>query len=157
MPSTPSKSGCILPLITYGRAFGALGVVSLRERAFTQDDVQLLEQCSAQIAIAVENALNFEKAREAERKVRRQHEQSRLLLEVNNAVVSHLDLRDLLKSISASLRQIVPHDAAFLTLCDPTGARLRVQALDVHISVKGPFAEGVTLSSDDIPKQKPFD
>ena len=25
------KSGCILPLITYGRAFGALGVVSLRE------------------------------------------------------------------------------------------------------------------------------
>ncbi len=146
------KSGCVLPLIAYGRAFGALGVVSLCEGAFRDDDAKLLALCAAQMAIAVENALNFEKAREAERDARLEHDRSRLLLEVNNAVVSHLDLSDLLKSISASLRQIIPHDAAFLTLCDSTGAKLQVQALDVHIPDKGPFAEGVVLSSDDVPE-----
>ena len=70
------KSGCMLPLITYGRAFGALGVVSLREEAFTEEDAKLLEQCAAQMSIAVENALNFEKARDAEREARQEHERS---------------------------------------------------------------------------------
>jgi formate hydrogenlyase transcriptional activator len=146
------RSGCMLPLITHGRVLGALGVVSLRDAAFTVDDERLLEQCSSEIAIAIENALNFEKARQAEREVRQERDRSRLLLEVNNAVVSQLDLTGLLKSISASLRQVIPHDAAFLTLCDSTGARLRVQALDVHIPQGGPFAAGVVLSSDDIPE-----
>ena len=146
------KSGCMLPLIAHGRVLGALGVVSLREAAFTEDDARLLEQSSSQIAIAVENALNFEKARQAEHEVRQERDRSRLLLEVNNAVVSDLDLSKLLKSISASLRQVIPHDAAFLTLCDSTGAHLRVQALDVHIPREGPFTAGVVLSSDDVPE-----
>jgi formate hydrogenlyase transcriptional activator len=146
------KSGCMLPLVTHGRVLGALGVVSRREAAVTEEDAKLLEQCSSQIAIAVENALNFENARQAEREVRQERDRSRLLLEVNNAVVSHLDLTGLLKSISASLRQVIPHDAAFLTLCDPAGAHLRVQALDVHVPQEGPFSTGVVLSSGDVPE-----
>jgi hypothetical protein len=32
------------------------------------------------------------------------------LLKINNAVVSNLDLRELVKTVSASLREIMPHD-----------------------------------------------
>jgi len=46
-------------------------------------------------------------------------ERSRLLLEINNAIVSHLELAPLLKSISQCLRRELPHDFAGLAIYDP--------------------------------------
>src|SRR6202790_2622618 len=50
---------CCVPLITHGRTFGSLNLGSRRADAFPSQDVELLQQVSAQIAIAVENALAF--------------------------------------------------------------------------------------------------
>ncbi|HUC55049.1 MAG TPA: sigma 54-interacting transcriptional regulator [Candidatus Cybelea sp.] len=50
---------CCVPLITHGQAFGTLNVASRRIEAFSPQDVELLQQVAAQIAIAVENALAF--------------------------------------------------------------------------------------------------
>ncbi len=50
---------CCVPLITHGQAFGTLNVASRRNDAFSLQDVELLQQVAAQIAIAVENALAF--------------------------------------------------------------------------------------------------
>src|SRR5262249_57836516 len=116
---------------------------SLAESAFTEDDVELLTQIGAQAAIAVENAQNFNKAWLAQEQVTRERDRSRLLLEINNAVVSHLDLRELLKSIASSVRRIIPNDAAFLTLCDAEGKHIRLHALDLQALEKMPITEGV--------------
>ena len=106
------RSGCSVPLISHERILGTINVGSLREAAFSEAHQELLEQISSQVAIAVENALNFERA-ERERK------RSQLLLEINNAVISHLDLQQLVKTISGKLRDIMPHDAAGIALYDP--------------------------------------
>jgi formate hydrogenlyase transcriptional activator len=53
------KSGCTVPLISHDRTLGILGVASLSENAFTDDDAELLNQVGKQVAIAVENALAF--------------------------------------------------------------------------------------------------
>ena len=53
-----------------------------------------------------------------------------LLLEINNAIVSHLNLGDLLRAISACLRRKIPHDLAGLALFDPETNQLRAHALD---------------------------
>jgi formate hydrogenlyase transcriptional activator len=53
------ESVCCVPLITQGRTFGSLNLASLRLDAFPPQDVELLQQVAAQIAIAVENALAF--------------------------------------------------------------------------------------------------
>jgi formate hydrogenlyase transcriptional activator len=53
------ESVCCVPLITQGRTFGSLNLASLRLDAFPPQDVELLQQVAAQIAIAVENALVF--------------------------------------------------------------------------------------------------
>ncbi|PYU42235.1 MAG: Fis family transcriptional regulator [Acidobacteria bacterium] len=50
---------CCVPLITHGQAFGTLNVASRRSDAFSSQDVELLQQVAAQIAIAVKNALAF--------------------------------------------------------------------------------------------------
>ncbi len=148
------KSGCFNPLIAHGRVLGALGVVSLREDAFSSEAAKLLGEISGQIAIAVENALNFQKIQEAEQHVRAQRDRTQLLLEVNNAVVSRLDLPELLKSLSDSLRRIVAHDAAFVSLLDPDGSDLSIEALDLHTPREGPFQERILVSLEGTPEGK---
>src|SRR5215469_3392840 len=146
------KSGCVVPLISHGNALGTLAIASLRESAFTEADAELLNHIGAQVAIAVENALNYEKLRTAEREVAKERDRSRLLLEINNAVVSQLGLKELLKSTAASLRRIVPHDVAHLALCDEDCSELRIQALDTHEPLKGPFGEGALFPLEGTPE-----
>jgi formate hydrogenlyase transcriptional activator len=54
----------------------------------------------------------------------------RLLLEVNNTLVSNLGLRELLSAISVCLRRVLPQDMAALVLYDPSTNALRPVALD---------------------------
>lgn len=55
-------SGCDLPLIGRSGVVGVLAALSRSERAFSKEDVAFLEQTAGQVAIAVENALDYEKA-----------------------------------------------------------------------------------------------
>src|SRR5215467_11980042 len=56
-------SGCDLPLIGRSGVVGVLAALKRSERAFSKDDVTFLEQVAGQVAIAVENALDYEKAK----------------------------------------------------------------------------------------------
>jgi formate hydrogenlyase transcriptional activator len=129
------RSGGNIPLIAHGRKLGILGIGSLRENAFSAADIELLCQGANQIAIAVENALNFESAQTAQRQLARERDRSQLLLEVNNAVVSHLSIPELLRAISACLRRVMPHDFAALEFYDPENQVLLPQALDLSASL----------------------
>src|SRR5215468_9556879 len=57
-------------------------------------------------------------------------ERARLLLEINNAVVSHLELAPLLKAVSNCLRQSMPHDFAGLAMYYPEANHLRIHGLN---------------------------
>ncbi len=58
------KSGCELPLIGRKGVIGVLAAFSRSEGAFSEDDFAFLQQVALQVAIAVENALDFEAATE---------------------------------------------------------------------------------------------
>ena len=49
----------LLPLVSRERVLGVLGLGSLRENAFTEEDLAFLGQVSNQIALAVENSLAY--------------------------------------------------------------------------------------------------
>src|SRR5262249_10202858 len=83
-----------------------------------------------QVALAIDNAVNFESARAAEDTLTCRLEQLRLLLDVTNSVTSHLDLPELFRAVSHSLRQVVHQDFAALGLYDETGEELRAYLLD---------------------------
>ena len=140
------RSGCSVPLIIQGNILGVLGITSMEEGAFKPEDVTLLEQCAAQIAIAVENAVNFEKAREAERTAQKERDRSQLLLEVNNALVSHLDLHQLVKKISSSLQQVLQHDFVGLALYDAENGKVVARARDSDSDKIVPFDPQGTTS-----------
>lgn len=54
------KSYCVLPLTTAQRRLGALGFGSKTEGAYTQDDLAFLQRVAQQVAVAVDNALNYQ-------------------------------------------------------------------------------------------------
>src|SRR5579871_636139 len=55
-------TGCYLPLVGRDRVFGVLMLARRSDNVFEKDDVILLEQVASQVAIAVENTLEYEKA-----------------------------------------------------------------------------------------------
>src|SRR5208337_3862712 len=56
------RKGCYLPLVGRDRVVGVLMLSRRSDNAFVKDDVLLLEQVACQVAIAVENTLEYEKA-----------------------------------------------------------------------------------------------
>jgi formate hydrogenlyase transcriptional activator len=56
------RAGCYLPLVGRNSLVGVLMLSRRSDKTFEKDDVILLEQVAAQVAIAVENALDYEKA-----------------------------------------------------------------------------------------------
>jgi formate hydrogenlyase transcriptional activator len=124
------RSLCVLPLTTAQRRVGAMALGSVEASAYDDADLEFLQQVAAQVAVAVDNALNFQNAQVYQQELARERDRLRLLLEVNNALVSTLDLRQLLSAISACLRRVMNHEYASLALYDPAAQQLRLQALD---------------------------
>src|SRR6185369_16737121 len=75
------------------------------------------------------------------------YERLRLLLDVNNAVVTHLDLHDLLHAISETLHEFVPHDFTALAIYNEEAKELRAHAIEAA-GERGLVAEGTPLALD---------
>jgi formate hydrogenlyase transcriptional activator len=124
------RSFCVVPLTTAQRRLGAMGFGSLQARTYQPAELAFMQQVAKQVAVAVDNALHSEDSVAYQGQLARERDRQRLLLEVNNAIVSHLELQELLKAISVSLRRLVPHDLAGFTLYDAEKNCLLAQALD---------------------------
>jgi formate hydrogenlyase transcriptional activator len=123
------QSFCMLPLTTAFRRLGAMGFGSLQRRAYPEADVNFMQQVAKQVAVAVDNVLHVESVQAAQRQLTRERDRIRLLLEVNNAVVSHLDVDALFPAVSACLRKVIRHDGSGLVLYDEASRRYRVHVL----------------------------
>jgi len=137
------RSVCVTPLTLQGRIVGAITLSSKTEAAFSKEHAQLLEQVAGQLAIAVANAVNFRRAK---------HERDRrqVLLEVSNAVVSNLSLKELLLAVSGWLRKFFALDFASMVIKDEETGLLRVHALDAP-APGGILEEGSLLPLEGTP------
>ncbi|HST23673.1 MAG TPA: sigma 54-interacting transcriptional regulator, partial [Blastocatellia bacterium] len=105
-------------------------IASRREAAFTADDGELLTQIGVQVALAVENALNFETVRSAEIQMEHDRHRLSLLLNITNTIVSRHDLRELIRIISSSVRGKLSHDLMGLSIYDAELNQLRTYMYD---------------------------
>ena len=124
------QSFCAVPLTTALRRLGAMGFGSFQKRTYQEAELNFMQQVAKQVAVAVDNVLHDESAQSAQRQLTHERDRMRLLLEVNNAVVSHLGLDDLFPAVSACLRKVIKHDGSSLVLYEPETRQYRVQVLD---------------------------
>jgi formate hydrogenlyase transcriptional activator len=116
-------STCVLPLARGERRLGALSMGSFHRHAYPEEEVRFLSLVADQIALAIDAAVNFYLSRQA-------RDRLKLILDLTNQVVSNLNFQELLRTISASVRQVMRCDAAAIMLPEPDGTHLRVHALD---------------------------
>jgi formate hydrogenlyase transcriptional activator len=140
------RSYCTVPLTSPLRRLGDMSFASARKRTFHKSEITFLQQVARQVAIAVDNVLHEESARQAQQQLARERDRVRLLLEVNNAVVSHLNLDDLFHAVSGCLRRAVQHDGSALVLFDEATRRFRVHVL--HFANNESFIEEGPIESD---------
>jgi formate hydrogenlyase transcriptional activator len=124
------RSCCVLPLTTAQRRLGAMGLGGAEPSAFDRADLEFLVQVARQVAVAVENVLNYEAAQCYQEELARQRDRLQVVLDVTNAMVANLDLRELFQAVSESLRRLIRHEYASLVLYDPAKGQLRLEALD---------------------------
>ena len=120
------KVTCWLPLTTARSRVGVLTFGSSRDSDYEPDAIAFMEQVAAHVAVAVDNAANFDRSRQLAGELRIERDRLRLLLEIGNLLVSHLDYPSLLKAVSESLRRVVRHDYVSVAVYDERAGGLRV-------------------------------
>jgi formate hydrogenlyase transcriptional activator len=149
------RSVCMLPLTTAQRRLGAMGIGSREIRAYAPAQVDFFVQVARQVAVAVDNALNARAAQSYQEQLSRERDRLRLLLDVNNAIASNLNLRALFAAISAGLRRLMQLDYVSLAIYDLELEQLRLYALDFPES-QGLFHEEMQIPLEGTPPGQAF-
>jgi formate hydrogenlyase transcriptional activator len=142
------ESFCTLPLFTARRDLGGLNFGSRHKDAYSPEDLEFMQQVARQVAVAVDNALNYESALAYEEQLARERDRLRALLEINNAVVSCLSARPLFQAISASLRRTFNLDYTSLLIYDPEARALRLEMCDFPTGM-GAIRENAVIPLED--------
>jgi formate hydrogenlyase transcriptional activator len=123
------KSGCDLPLISRNRVVGVLNARKRSENGFDMEDVEFLEQLSRQVAIAVENALDYETVT----KDRDQATKQRLYLEeeIRAELGEIVGESQALKTALSLVSVVAPTDSSVLILGE-TGTGKELVARAIH-------------------------
>ena len=123
------RSVCVLPLRSPAGCLGALTIGRTEAGSFDAEEIEFAKLIAAQVAIALENALYCARSVALQCELLRERDRLQLVLELNNAVVSNLELRDLFGALSSNLRRVIQYDSASLLLPE-NGDKLRLHALD---------------------------
>ena len=130
----------VFPVSTSQQRYGVLVVTKDRGQQFVAEDVELLRSLASHVAVAFEFALAKDNAERYQQQVIKERDRLRLLLEINNHIVSKLDINELFRSASASLRSYFRNDFAGFWLINKQSNQLECVVLDF------PSGKGLVLA-----------
>jgi formate hydrogenlyase transcriptional activator len=154
------NSYCVVPLIIRGKSIGTLNIASEKTSQYSEADAEFLCELGSQVALAVSNMTSYEEITALNTKVERTAERYRTLLEMNNAIITHLTPEALLHSVSEILRRVVPFNGAALTLYNLKSETFRYLAIESttpseHFRVGMEFDRKGTISAWVFDHQRP--
>lgn len=142
------QSICTVPLTTSLRRLGALDFASVEKDTYQESELTFLLQVARQVAVAVDNVLHQEE-------LCRERDRLQVLLDVNNAIVSKLELGDLFSTMVTSLRRVIPHEATSLYFYNADAKNFHRHVLNFP-SGKGLLGGSHSIALDDTPAGEAF-
>jgi formate hydrogenlyase transcriptional activator len=124
------RSLAVLPLTTAQRRLGAMGFGRFVPHEITDSELQFMQRVASQVAVAVDNGLNFDAAQKYQKQLARERDRLRVLLEINNILVSSRGLPDLFRGIVTAIERLIHLDYTSLALLEPVSGLLKIYALD---------------------------
>jgi formate hydrogenlyase transcriptional activator len=125
------KSLCFIPLIRRNRAIGTLNLGRLMGDVFNEQDVFFLGQVASQIAIAVENALEFGQITKAKERLADQKLYLEQEIRVEQNFEEIIGNSPRLKAVIESIRIVAPADSTVL-IQGETGTGKELIARAIH-------------------------
>jgi PAS domain S-box-containing protein len=114
------QSAISAPLVTEGRAIGAMTVVSRRADAFDEDDGELLQALADQASIAVANARLISALKRSDKDSADRADAERTLREIAARITSVRDPEEILHRIVSEAERLLESDRAAINLIDET-------------------------------------
>ncbi|MGC1831420.1 MAG: GAF domain-containing protein, partial [Candidatus Acidiferrales bacterium] len=91
------RSSYLFPVSAAQKRYGFLAATKLQGEEFAPEDVEMLRSLASHVAVALECALARDNAELYQRQVVKERDRLRLLLEINNHIVSKLDINELFR------------------------------------------------------------
>ena len=135
------RTSYLFPVSTSQRQYGFFSAIKDRGELFLPEDVELLHSMASHLAVALECAAARDSAERYQRQVAKERDRLRLLLDINNHIVSKLDINDLFRSASASIRNYFHNDFSGFWLINKQSNEIECVVLDFP-SGKGFVAPG---------------
>jgi formate hydrogenlyase transcriptional activator len=124
------RTSYLFPVSAAQKRYGFLAATKLQGEEFAPEDVEMLRSLASHVAVALECALARDSAELYQRQVVKERDRLRLLLEINNHIVSKLDINELFRSASASIRTYFRNDFTGFWLIDKQSNQLQCVVLD---------------------------
>jgi len=124
------RSTYLFPVSTSKQRYGILAVTKLPGEEFAPEHVEMLGALASHVAVALECALARDSSELYQRQVVKERDRLRLLLEINNHIVSKLDINELFRSASTSIRSYFQNDFTGFWLIDKQSNQLECFVLD---------------------------
>jgi GAF domain-containing protein len=123
-----ARSYFMVPMLNESRLIGAIGVYRQKVRAFTDKQIELVQNFAAQAVIAIENARLLIELRQRTDDLGRSVGELRALGEVSQAVNSTLDLETVLSTIVANAVQLSGTEAGAIYVFDDRQREFHLRA-----------------------------
>jgi two-component system, NtrC family, sensor kinase len=122
------KTTLATPLLREGNPIGAILILRMEVRPFTDKQIDLVTTFADQASIAIENTRLFEQVQARSAELTRSVEELRALGEVSQAVNSTLDLETVLTTIVAKATQLSNTEAGAIYVFDDASREFRLRA-----------------------------
>ncbi|WP_337261987.1 MULTISPECIES: formate hydrogenlyase transcriptional activator FlhA [unclassified Serratia (in: enterobacteria)] len=113
----PFSHYCLMPLHASGRLLGGCELLRNCPQPFSDASLVQLQPLMELVALATEQIALREEAEKQQRRLRHEWDDYRVLVDVTNAVLSKLDLDDLIGEISSEIHRFFKIDAISIVLC----------------------------------------
>lgn len=124
------NSAYILPVSTTRTKLGAL-IFGVKENVeFSPSDLELMRSVAGHVAVALESVLAINSVEAYQRDLARERDRLSLLLEINNHIVTILEINDLFRAASISIRKYFANDFTSFWLFEERSNRLKCVVLD---------------------------
>ena len=127
---TQPSSAYMFPISSARKRLGILIIVNSSGRECGAQDAELMNSVSMHFATALETALAVEEAESYKQNLARERDRLSLILEINNHIIAHLDINELFRAASKSIRGYFDNALTGFWLFEERSNQLELSTVD---------------------------